>query len=420
MNEQNVRSVLVDSGVISRPDRLTVLAFLSDPATEQVLRDGLGDLVANGMDVRRGTVRTAISAMAKLPTPEVLIVDIAGEDQPLHALGELSDVVEPGVRVLVIGDTDDVDFYRHITRGMGVMEYICKPITREAVARHFAPLVTRKTIGQDSARGGRVIAVMGARGGVGATTLSGNLAWMLGVVAKRHTVFLEADLYLGSGALLLGAKTSPGLRMALETPDRIDPLFVERAAQPVSERLQVLASEEKLNEPLHYAPGAARRLIDALRVRYNFIIADVSFQPMPCNRELIEFAHHRVIVMDPSLASVRDTLRLLGLPNGPWQPQSPTIVLNRQGRPGGLTRKQIEDALKVKVDVVIPDLPKQLNESATFGEPAMNARGPFRQAIIELSREIGFAGNREEMGAVSQQTGALSGMFNKMLRPQKG
>jgi pilus assembly protein CpaE len=419
MNEQSGRAALADSGVISRPDRLTVLAFLGDPATEQVLRDGLGDLVANGMDIRRGTVRTAITAMAKLPTPEVLIIDIAGEDQPLHALGELSEVVEPGVRVLVIGDTDDVDFYRHITRGMGVMEYIFKPITREAVARHFAPLVTRKTIGQDAARGGRVIAVMGARGGVGATTISGNLAWMLGVTAKRHTVFLEADLHRGSGALLLGAKTGPGLRMALETPDRIDPLFVERAAQPITERLQVLASEEKLSEPLHYAPGAARRLIDALRVRYNFIIADVPFLPMPCNRELIEFAHHRVIVMDPSLASVRDTLRLLGLPNGPWQPQSPTIVLNRQGRPGGLTRKQIEDGLKVKIDVAIPDLPKQLNESATFGEPAMNARGPFRQAIIALSREIGFGGNRDEAGAASLQAGGLSGIF-KMLRPQKG
>jgi pilus assembly protein CpaE len=419
MNEQSARAALADGGVSSRPDRLTVLAFLGDPATEQVLRDGLGDLVANGLDIRRGTMRTAITAMAKLPTPEVLIVDITGEDQPLHTLGELSDVVEPGVRVLAIGDTDDVDFYRHITRGMGVMEYIFKPITREAVARHFAPLVTRKTIGQDAARGGRVIAVMGARGGVGATTIAGNLAWMLGVTAKRHTVFLEADLHMGSGALLLGAKTGPGLRMALETPDRIDPLFVERATQPVAERLHVLASEEKLNAPLHYAPGAARRLIDALRVRYNFIIADVPFLPIPCNRELIEFAHHRVIVMDPSLASVRDTLRLLGLPNGPWQPQSPTIVLNRQGRPGGLTRKQIEDALKVKVDVVISDLPKQLNESATFGEPAMNARGPFRQAIIELSREIGFAGNRDETGSASRQAGVLGGIF-KMLRPQKG
>ena len=420
MSQQGPRVTSADGGLTNRPDRLTVLLFLGDPATEQVLRDGLGDQVANGMDIRRGTIRTAIAAMAKLQTPEVLIVDIAGEEQPLHALGELSDVVEPGVRVLVIGDTDDVDFYRHITRGMGVMEYIFKPITREAVARYFAPLVTRKTVGQDATRGGRVIAVMGARGGVGSTTISGNLAWLLGVIAKRHTVFLESDLHMGSGALLLGAKTGPGLRMALETPDRIDPLFVERAAQPVAERLQVLASEEKLSDPLNYAPGAARRLIETLRVRYNFIIMDVPFLPMPCNRELIEYAHHRVIVMDPSLASVRDTLRLLGLPNGPWQPQSPTIVLNRQGRPGGLTRKQIEEALKVKIDVVIPDIPKQLNESASFGEPAVASSGPFRQAIIDLSREIGFVGGREDGGAVgSSVSGGVTGLF-KMFGLQKG
>jgi pilus assembly protein CpaE len=415
MNQDSARGAV---GAIGRPDRLTVLAFLSDSQTEQVVRDGLGDIVANGMDIRRGTVRTAINAMAKLQTPEVLIVDISGEDQPLHALGELSDVVEPGVRVLVIGDTDDVDFYRHITRGMGVMEYIFKPITREAVARHFAPLITRKAVGADAARGGRVVAIMGARGGVGATTIAGNLAWYLGVIAKRHTVFLESDLHMGSGALLLGGKTGPGLRMALETPDRIDPLFVERAAQPVAERLHVLASEEKLHEPLQYAKGAAQRLIETLRVRYNFIIMDVPFLPMPANRELLEYAHHRVIIMDPSLASVRDTLRLLGVPNGPWQPQSPTILLNRQGRPGGLTRKQIEDALKVKIDVVIPDLPKQLNESASFGEPAVTQRGPLRQAIIDLSREVGFAGGREEQAISHASVSPVTGLFKKMI-PQR-
>jgi len=418
MNQDAGRGAGLPSNTIGRPDRLTVLAFLADSQTEHVLRDGLGDIVANGIDIRRGTVRTAINAMAKLPTPEVLIVDISGEDQPLHALGELSDVVEPGVRVLVIGDTDDVDFYRHITRGMGVMEYIFKPITREAVARHFAPLITRKAIGADSTRGGRVIAVLGARGGVGCTTIAGNLAWYLGVVAKRHTVFVESDLYMGSGALLLGGKTGPGLRMALETPDRIDPLFVERAAQPVAERLHVLASEEKLTEPLNYAKGAAQRLIETLRVRYNFIILDVPFLPLPCNREMLEYSHHRVVVMDPSLASVRDTLRLLGLPNGPWQPQSPTIVLNRQGRPGGLTRKQIEDALKVKIDVMIPDIPKQLNESASFGEPAVTQRGPFRQAIIDLSREIGFVGGRDEAAAPAVTGTAMSGFFKRMI-PQR-
>jgi pilus assembly protein CpaE len=419
MNQDLARGNEAKGEALSRPDRLTVLAFLADAATEQVLRDGLSELVENGLDVRRGTVRTAIGAMAKLQTPEVLIVDISGEEQPLHALSELSDVVEPGVRVLVIGDTDDVDFYRHITRGLGVMEYIFKPITRESVARHFAPLITRKTIGDEATRGGRVIAVIGARGGVGATTIAGNLAWHLGVVAKRHTVFVDADLHMGSGALLLGGKTGPGLRMALESPDRIDPLFVERAAQPVSERLHVLASEEKLSEPLHYAAGAARRLIEALRARYNFIVLDLPYLPVPCNRDLLSFAHHRVIVLDPTLASVRDTLRLLGLPNGPWQPQSPTLVLNRLGRAGSLTRKQIEDALKVKIDVVIPDIPKQLNESASYGEPAVTHRGPFKQAIIELAREIGFVGGREDIQTPIVRTSAIGGLFKRLI-PQRG
>lgn len=419
MNQETGPRTIMSDNPLSRPDRNTVMAFISDSATEQVLRDSLADIVANGMEVRRGNVRTATLMMAKLQTPEVLIVDISGEDQPFHALGELSDVVEPGVRVLVVGETDDVDFYRQITRGLGVLEYIFKPITREMVARHFAPLITRRSVTGDSARGGRVIALVGARGGVGATTIAGNLAWYFGVTAKRHTVFLEADMHMGSGALLLGAKTGPGLRMALESPDRIDPLFIERAAQPVSERLHVLASEEKLNEPPEYATGAARRLIDILRIRYNFIVTDVPFQPMPCNRELLELAHQRVIIMDPSLAGVRDTLRLLALPNGPWQPQRPTIVLNRQGRPGGLTRKQIEDALKVKVDIVIPDMPKQLNESASLGEPAVALRGAFRQAIIDLAREVGFVAAREEIAEAKVGGSGLRKMFARLAPARK-
>ncbi|OYV37200.1 MAG: hypothetical protein B7Z80_13480 [Rhodospirillales bacterium 20-64-7] len=192
--------------------------------------------------------------------------------------------------MLVVGDIDDVNFYRHITRGMGVMEYISKPLTREAVGRHFSPLITRKTVVADAVRGGRVISVTGARGGVGATTIAGNLAWYLGVISKRHTVFVEADLHMGSGALLLGAKTGPGLRMALETPDRVDQVFMERAALPVTERLFVLSSEERLSEPLNYVPGAAQKLIDVLRVRYNFVITDVSFTPMQINHDLLEYS----------------------------------------------------------------------------------------------------------------------------------
>jgi pilus assembly protein CpaE len=372
-----------------------VIAFITDSDTEQTIRDSLSDLVGHGRDVRRGNIRTAIAAMLVARSPRALIVDLSGEEQPLDALAALSEAVEPDVILLVIGETQSIGFYRHITRDLGVTEYIFKPVSRDAVARYFGAFVSAEMTGLDTARGGRVIAIMGARGGVGATTIGANLAWYLGVIANRQTVFVEADLYLGSGALLLGGRAGTGLRMALEAPERIDPLFVERVAQAVSGRLSILAGEEKLTEDLHYAPGAAQRLIEALRLRYNFVIVNVPFLPLPVNRDFLDFSHHRVIVSDATLASVHDTIRLLELPNGRWQPQRPTIVLNRLGRIGTLTRKSIEASCQRAFDVVVPDLPALVNENASLGTPAVGKTGPFRDAIEQLASQVGFGGARD-------------------------
>jgi pilus assembly protein CpaE len=374
--------------------------------------------LADGIDVRRGNIRTAISAMAALKTPDVLIVDISGEEQPLNALDDLAQTVEPGVILLVLGDTDDIGFYRNVTHGMGAMEYLPKPISRDAVARCFVPFITRKTADSDLVRGGRVIAVIGAQSGVGTTTIAANLAWYLGVIENRHTVIVEADLYMSSGTLLVGGKAGHGLRMALEAPERIDPLFVERAAQPVAKRLSILESQEKLGDPLNYSPGAAQRLIETLRQHYNYTILDVPFVPSAFHQELLEFNHHRVIVTDPSLAGIRDTLRLLELPKGIWQPQRPTLVLNRQGLPGALTRHEIEKGEKIKFDVVIPYLPDQLNESARFGEPAVARHGAFHNAIVGLSHEVGFVGGHREQPSAGNHISTL-GLTLKNLIPHR-
>src|SRR5881409_313650 len=104
-----------------RPDRPKVIAFVRDQDTETALREGLMEAVPQGFDIHRGTVRAAMAALQTMPTPRVLIVDVSGEDQPLSVLGELSDVVEPDVRVLVVGDREDLNFYRQMTHGLGVL-----------------------------------------------------------------------------------------------------------------------------------------------------------------------------------------------------------------------------------------------------------------------------------------------------------
>ncbi|HUZ63726.1 MAG TPA: cellulose synthase operon protein YhjQ/BcsQ [Acetobacteraceae bacterium] len=405
---------------LARPDRRPLIAFIADAPTEAALREGLIEAAPGGLDVRRGNVRAAIAALQKMPTPECLVVDVSGEEQPLTALGQLSEVVEPGARVLVIGELEDVNFYRHITRSLGALEYLYKPLTRDMVARLFGPLVMRAPPGSEGVLSGRVVTISGVRGGVGATTVAANLAWHFGVSARRHTVLLDADLHLGTAALLLGAKTGPGLRMALEAPQRIDALFVERAAQPVAERLHILAGEEAPHEHHACAPGAAQRLVEVLRQRYNFVLVDARFAALPVNRELLDIAHRRVLVMEPSVAGVRDALRFLAMPAGPKQSQRPVVVLNRIGRPGSLNRRQVEDALKLRPDVAIPDLPRLLGHAANMGEPAVGSRGAFRAGIVELAREVGFVGlldasaglrNRALLKEQSRRKGRLFGLF---------
>lgn len=375
---------------LARHDRPELVAYITDAQSEEALRAGLSDVVSEAIDLKRGGVRAAIAAMQKSATPRVLLVDISDEEEALSALGDLSHVLEPDVRVLVVGKRTDLDFYREVTRGLGAAEYLPKPLTRDKVARHFAAMVAGQAPSLDGVFGGRAVTITGVRGGVGATTIAVNLAWHFGVTLRRHTVLVDPDLHRGMCAFMLNIQAGAGLRMALEAPERIDALLAERAAQPAGDRLHVLSGEEKLADLPEHAPGAAATLMDALRRRYGMIVIDAPIAPVPLYRDLLDLVHQRVLVMEPTLACVRDVLRILALPHAGGQKQRAVIVLNRLGISGGLNRRQIEDALKMKVDVVIPDLPRQMGQAATMGEPAIMSVSGFRTGLLDLARQVAF------------------------------
>jgi pilus assembly protein CpaE len=370
-------------------DRAPLIAFVTDAESDAILRETLLAELGEGAEVRRGDIVAATKSLKRSNTPLALVVDVSGVDQPLSALEELALVVEPDVRVLVIGERQDAAFYRQLTRGLGVLEYLFKPLTQEMVARHLLPYLRQGSTQRDMhLRGGRVITVTGVRGGVGATTIAANLAWHLGEEARRHTVLFDTDLHGGGAALLLGARTTNGLRAALEHPERVDELFVERTAQPVGDRLHVLAAEEKPGEAVLAQPGAAARLIAMLRRRYNFVVVDLPARSAPAAREVLDMAHQRVLVTDPSLAGAREMLRYAAIPNAPTQSRRAVTVLNRAGQPGMLTAVQVKEAMGEEPDLVIPWLPKVLPTAADLGEAAGARRGPFRTCLLKLVQEV--------------------------------
>ncbi len=382
-----------------RPDQLTVLGFVTDANSESVLRDGLNDLAQNGIgntaDIRRGTVKAATAAMMRLSAPQILVIDIAGDDRPLQSLGELCDVIEPSISVLVLGEIDDVELYRSINRRIGAVDYIFKPITREMVARYFASLITNDTRIADSTRGGRVVAVTGARGGVGASTIASALAWFLGVESNRHTLLLDADPFIGTALDHFGLQPRRSFSDLLDEPEGTPAEIFVDAAVTVQNRLSVLGAAPSPGAEANIAIGAARRVIDAVRFRFNFVVLDLPFLSTQSSRELLELTHHRVIVLDPSVAGLRDTLRLLAIPNNPGQPQRPTILLNHEGRAGGLKRKHIEESLKRRVDVALPVLPKLNGGSVPISKLIGGGKTPLSRMVHDLSREIGFESGRK-------------------------
>lgn len=390
----NAVSELEANAWLSRYDRQSAIAFVTGAAAGAALREGLSEWLPE-IEIRRGGgIREAITVQGAAPSPDILIVDVEEEDDPLGALDALSAVVTPDTAVLVVGNacrpkgsaTHDLALYRKVTRDLGVAEYVPEPLTPELVRHHFGPLVRGQAPSGDRSRGGRLIAVTGVRGGVGASVIAASLAWYCGE-ARRHTVLLDADLIRGTASLLLDSQPGDGLRLALKDPERIDALLAERAAMPVAERLHVLAAKQRPEEAIQYAAGACERLLVALRQRYGVIIADVPWSADPFCRELFEAATHRILVLTPTLPSARDgqILRSLACKDGRQPPT--TVVLNRVAMPGGLKRSQVEEVLGQPVQITLPDLPQQISNFVTLGEPA-NVPA-FRNGIAALAGQVG-------------------------------
>ena len=369
------------------PDRAAFLAYINDDESEATLRMGLSDHL-DSITVRRGGIRAAIRALERERTPRVLVVDLSDENDPVGALDALAGVCEPDVTLLAIGGQANIEFYREITRGLGVSEYLSKPLTRDNVARLFGARVAGLTE-RPSQRAGHVVAVFGVRGGVGATTVAINLALQVAETTRSHVGILDLHLRAGTAATMLGARCSAGLRVALEHADRVDALFVDRASVKISDRVRLLAADEGPEADVMPTPEGVTRLLELLRTRCNIIFVDLRYPPGPMERQVLTIARQRVLVMRPDVMSVRDTAaakKLVGkLPNS-----APIItVLNRAGAPGALKTPMVAEGLGAVPDIVIPDLPRHLPRAANLGRPALMDSAALRRALAPLSQEVG-------------------------------
>jgi pilus assembly protein CpaE len=364
----------------------TAQVFVRDADSIATIRQSLGSLGVANAEFVTGDVVAATEALTKHPSPRLLIVDISGLENPVDRVDELADVCEPNTGVIVVGDRNDIVLYRDLKHA-GVLEYFFKPLVGTLVTRACNTVITGAPEAQAAARTGKVIFVLGVRGGVGATTIAVNTAWYLAETRQRWVMLVDLDMQGGDAALQLDASPSHALREAFEHPDRVDKLFIERAAIRIDHRIDLLASLEPIAEPVTIDEGAFRALLDKLLNRYRFIFVDlpptIAMKIMPS----LQMPSTCVLVSSGSLAAARDVARWREW-IGPNTPDRTTVhVLNQHGAPGSLPDAEFARAAGRPPDMIVP-YDKDISVANTLGIKGSQKCAALKRGLAPLVRHL--------------------------------
>ena len=307
--------------------------------------------------VQPGDIRTATEFLSKNPSPQLLLVEIPSAQEAAGLIDALADVCEADTKVVIIGHVNEYSFYCWLTE-IGIFSYLLKPMSVAALEGMYQKSLTPAApVAAAEKPLAKVIAVTGARGGVGATTIALNLA---GIIADAgvNVALLDTDMQSGSIALALDVEPSRGVREALERPERIDDLFVERVMHKISPHLSVLCPEESLQESLNIHEKSAAALMQEVRSKFDVVVIDVSRHADAFARKCLACATQVVLVSDLTLPCLRDALRVGDLLHDTLGLPFPLVVTNRIGlAKQELKPDDFEKGINAKLTARIPFAP---------------------------------------------------------------
>jgi pilus assembly protein CpaE len=370
-------------------------AYVCDETTAETLRPIATELGWSIDKIHKGGLRNAIQSLSVSASPQILFVDLAESGDPLNDINALAEVCEPGTVVIAAGQVNDVRLYRDLVAS-GIQDYLLKPLQpdmlREAFGHAQTMLNAPKHVEATVDRPHSAVAVIGARGGVGASTVATSLAWLLADKEKRSTALLDLDVHFGTGALSLDLEPGRGLIDAIDNPSRIDGLFIERAMVKASDKLSVLSAEAPINAPLMTDGAAFYQLQEEMRAAFECTVVDLPRGMLVQHSHLVADVQIAVIVTELTLAAARDTIRLLSWMKANASQAHVFVIANRMHAGGQLeiNRKDFEGSIERKLDYIVPFDQKLAAQAAKLGKPLVEAGKNSKTVapIVALVAEI--------------------------------
>ena len=404
---------MFESGAIGGVPRISIHLFCELGETASIAESAFKDrrLARASGAIFTGGLPAAATRYRSQPTPSLVVVEVIDESKSLLSdLDRLAEVCDPTTKVMVIGRTNDISLYRELVR-RGVSEYLVAPIEPLALIAAVSALF------EDPAAPfvGRSVAVIGAKGGVGASILAHNLAYALAEREELNTVLVDLDLPFGTGGLGFNQEPLQGVANALAQPDRLDPVLLDRMMARCTDRLSLFAAPATLDEDYDIAHAAYAEVTEKVRGAAPWVVFDMPSHWSTWVRHTLLSADEAIVVAAPCLASLRNAKNLIellqqGRPNdGP-----PRLVLNQVGMPGRpeIATKDFAEAVGLQPTLIVPFDAKVFGQAANNGQMIheVNAKAKAVEGINQLARALA---RRETVAAAKDKPSFFAGLLKK-------
>ena len=394
--------------------RITVHAFCLTDATMRVAETAMEDrrMAKAHLKLDTGGIPAAIDVFAQAPTPNLIIVESAGQrDELIPGLDQLAEYCDAGTKVIVIGSVNDVSLYRDLI-ARGVSEYLIAPVNVFQVIGAISELYSDP----ESEPLGRTTAFFGVKGGCGSSTVAHNCAWSLGKNFQSEVVITDLDLPFGTAGLDYNQDPLQGVFEAISSPDRLDETYLDRILSKCNEQLSLLAAPATLERTYDHTEKSFELLLETMRSSVPNVVLDVPHTWNAWVKNTLLNADEIVLVAEPDLANLRNAKNTVDMlkqlrPND----RAPHLVMNKVNVPKRpeIKPEEFAAALGLTVQASIPFEPQLFGTAANNGQmiSEMDGKHAIARMFDDMSQVVS---GKVQPAKVSRSP--LSGLFSKLKR----
>ncbi|MDX8493408.1 CpaE family protein [Mesorhizobium sp. VK22B] len=341
------------------------------------------------LKVHMGGIATAIEFYQSAPTPNLILLESRSEPkQLLEQLTQLAEYCDPSSKVVVIGHYNDVGLYRELIRS-GISEYVIAPVSMTDIVS----VVSSIFVDPESDPIGRSIAFIGAKGGVGSSTIAHNVAWAMSSLFKSEVVVADLDLAFGTANINFDQDPAQGIAEAVFSPERVDEVYLDRLLAQCAEHLSLLAAPSTLERVYDFDPDAFSQVIETAQRSAPLLVLDVPHVWSGWTKSTLIKADEIVITATPELANLRNTKNMVDMlkrlrPNDP----PPKLIINQAGVPKRpeIAASDFSEPLGITPMAVINFEPLLFGNAANNGRMLgeMDAKSPVVGTINEIAHVL--------------------------------